>query len=152
MAQSKRDENRITTLIGVSELDTTTPTLVAVDPTTNRLLVDASIDTSDIEIGAVEIKNSTDDTRATVNANGLAISSLSLNFGVNHLDDYTTTSVTYVGKEDKDGVWWIIKIDETGNFPVFTHATVTNNPTLTSYTLAWTSRVTATYNVFATAF
>ena len=41
MADSKRDANRVTTLIGVSNVDTTTPILVAVDPNTNRLLVNA---------------------------------------------------------------------------------------------------------------
>lgn len=41
MAQAKRDENRIPTLIGVSSADISTPTLIAVDPTTNRLLVSA---------------------------------------------------------------------------------------------------------------
>ena len=39
MSEAKRDENRVTTLIGVSELNLTTPTLVAVDPNTNELLV-----------------------------------------------------------------------------------------------------------------
>lgn len=73
-------------------------------------------------------------------------------YATNHLDDYTTTSVTYVGQEDKDGVWKIIKIDETGNFPVFTFASITNNPTLTTYTLAWAGRVAATYGAYATAF
>lgn len=70
----------------------------------------------------------------------------------NHLDDYTTTSVTYVGLEDKDGIWYMLKIDETGNFPVYTYATVSNNPLLTTYALAWAARTTATYGVFSTAF
>lgn len=43
MAQSKRDENRIATLIGVSSSDLTTTELVAVDAATNRLLVSAVI-------------------------------------------------------------------------------------------------------------
>ena len=38
-----------------------------------KLGVDAAIEVGDIEIGAVEIKNSTDDTRATVGANGLYV-------------------------------------------------------------------------------
>lgn len=40
MSQAKRDQNNVTTLIGVSSLDLTTPTLVAVDPVTGRMLVD----------------------------------------------------------------------------------------------------------------
>jgi hypothetical protein len=73
-------------------------------------------------------------------------------YSTNHLDDYTTTSVTYVGQEDSGGTWKIIKIDESGNFPVFTYASVTNNPTLTDYSTAWAGRVSATYNIFETAF
>lgn len=73
-------------------------------------------------------------------------------YATNHLDDYTTTSVTYVGQEDKDGTWKIIKIDETGNFPVFTYASISNNATKTTYSDAWTDRVTLTYNVYSTAF
>lgn len=42
MANAKRDENRIPTLIGVSSSDGVTPVLVYVDPTTHRLLVDSS--------------------------------------------------------------------------------------------------------------
>ena len=40
MANSKRDENRVPTLIGVSSADGTTPTDLEVDPATGRLLVD----------------------------------------------------------------------------------------------------------------
>jgi hypothetical protein len=73
-------------------------------------------------------------------------------FSTNHLDDYTTTSVTYIGQEDASGVWKMIKIDETGTFPVFTYASIANNPTLTTYSTAWTARTTATYNIYSTAF
>ncbi len=40
MAESKRDENRITTLIGVSSVDGVTPVNVAVNPTTLALIVE----------------------------------------------------------------------------------------------------------------
>jgi hypothetical protein len=73
-------------------------------------------------------------------------------FKTNAIDDYTTTNVTYICKEDSSGVWYICKIDETGNFPVFTYASITNNPTLTTYTLAYAARTTATYNIYETAF
>lgn len=72
--------------------------------------------------------------------------------GINHLDNYSTSNVIYLGEEDKDGTYIITKIDLTGNFPVFTYATISNNPTLTTYTLAWDGRVTDTYNIFSTAF
>ena len=73
-------------------------------------------------------------------------------FQTNDIDDYTTSNVTYIGKEKSDGTWWIVKIDETGDYAVKGHATVTNNPTLTTYTLAWTDRVTATYSDYSVAF
>ena len=38
MAQAKRDENRVTTLLGVSSVDLLTPTTIAVDPNTHSLL------------------------------------------------------------------------------------------------------------------
>lgn len=70
----------------------------------------------------------------------------------NHLDDYTTTGVTYVGQEDASGVWKIIKIDESGNFPVFTFAGITNNAALTDYATAWAARTTATYGAYSGVF
>jgi len=45
----------------------------------------------------------------------------------------------------------IKKLDETGNYPVNSYATVANNPTLTSYTLAFAARVTATYEDYSEA-
>jgi hypothetical protein len=42
MAQAKRDENRVTTAIGVSKIDKKTPTVIAVNPTTNALIVEIS--------------------------------------------------------------------------------------------------------------
>lgn len=38
MAEAKRDENRVTTVIGVSSVDLETPTNIAVDPITNEVL------------------------------------------------------------------------------------------------------------------
>lgn len=40
MSDAKRDNNRVATLIGVSSVDQTTPTLVAVNPVNGRVLVD----------------------------------------------------------------------------------------------------------------
>ena len=73
MSEAKLDQNRNPALIGVSENDFATPINVAVDPTTHELLVKGDLLTSDIEIGAVEIKNAGDDTRATVSTLGLAV-------------------------------------------------------------------------------
>lgn len=43
MANEKRTENRVPTLVGVSSSDLTTPELLSVDPATNRLLVSAVV-------------------------------------------------------------------------------------------------------------
>ena len=40
--ESKRDQNRVTTIIGVSSLDTSTPVTVAVNPVTNAVIVKLS--------------------------------------------------------------------------------------------------------------
>ena len=39
MAQAPRDDNQVTTLLGVSNADGTTPVVLYADPTTHRLLV-----------------------------------------------------------------------------------------------------------------
>lgn len=40
MANARKDQNRITTIIGTSNVDGVTPVLIYADPTTHRLLVD----------------------------------------------------------------------------------------------------------------
>lgn len=39
MAEAKRDQNRKTTIIGVSNVDTKTPINIAVNPATNAVIV-----------------------------------------------------------------------------------------------------------------
>lgn len=54
-----------------------------------------TLSSGDIEIGAVEIKNSTDDTRATVGANGLYVDlRTSLPAGTNNIGDVDIASIT----------------------------------------------------------
>lgn len=73
MSSNRRDENRVTNIAGVSSTTFTGNVEPAVDPTTHRMLVDANLDASDIEIGAIEIKDGTSDVRAVVGANGLEV-------------------------------------------------------------------------------
>lgn len=42
MADAVRDDNRVTTLLGVSSIDLTTPTRIAVNPTTGAMLIDGT--------------------------------------------------------------------------------------------------------------
>src|SRR3990167_471268 len=60
-----RDDNRIPTMLGVNASGEVRRVRVDAD---DKLLTTAIIETGDIEIGAVELKNATDDTRAKVGA------------------------------------------------------------------------------------
>jgi hypothetical protein len=42
MAEAKRDENRVPTLLGVSSVDGVTPVVLYANPTTHRLLVEGT--------------------------------------------------------------------------------------------------------------
>lgn len=79
-------------------------------------------------------------------------------FGGAELNNYSTNDVeeasstlTYVGKEDKDGNWVVMKIDESSGTSI-QYATVTNNSGTTTYSDAWTNRASLTYNDYSTAF
>lgn len=71
-------------------------------------------------------------------------------FNTNDIEEASST-VTYIGMEKADGTWCVKKIDTSaGNS--FGYATVSNNPTRTSYTLGWTNRATLTYENYGVAF
>ena len=67
MAQAKRDENRVTTLLGVSTIDGRTPTLIYANPYSNAILTDSNSyltkidepDSSTTYIGNAAISSST---------------------------------------------------------------------------------------------
>jgi hypothetical protein len=72
----------------------------------------------DIEIGAVELKNSADDTRATVISQGQGALIVEKLGTALRIDDYTTSNVTYIGRAaagslTSASVWQIKKIDNT---------------------------------------
>jgi len=76
----------------------------------------------------------------------------------NAMGEYVTNDVaipsatlTYVGKEDADGDWYIQSIDTTSGTSI-RFATETNNPTYTAYADAWTDRATLTYGTYGSAF
>ena len=72
-------------------------------------------------------------------------------YGVNNLDDTTTSDVLYIGMENIDGAWAIQKLDETSDLDI-TYATVVNNDTVTTYSDAWTNRDTLTYQDYSIGF
>jgi hypothetical protein len=59
-----------------------------------RLNVNSVLESGDIQLGAVEIKNSTDDTRATVGANGLHVDVRNIQAGTNLLGKVGIDQVT----------------------------------------------------------
>lgn len=71
-------------------------------------------------------------------------------FHTNKVDTTTTAGVIYICEEDKDGVWRFTRINTTTKD--FEYATITNNPTMTTYSLAFTNRATLTYQLYAQAF
>lgn len=65
-------------------------------------------------------------------------------YKTNNMDETSTASVTYVGQEDSEANYLILKVDETSDTEI-TYATIVNNPTKTTYALAWTDRLTLDY-------
>ena len=76
---------------------------------------------------------------------------------VNALGEYVTNDVeetgviTYVGKEDPVGDWYLQKIDTTSGTSI-RFASVINNSSITSYSDAWTNRASLTYGTYSQAF
>lgn len=71
-------------------------------------------------------------------------------YGVNDVATPSGT-LTYVGMEDKDGVWLVKKIDTTSGVSL-TWATNLNNPSVITYATAWSSRASLTYGTYSQAF
>lgn len=72
-------------------------------------------------------------------------------YNTNNLDEATST-VMYVGLEDKVGNWWIKKVDTTSGMSIG-HATILNNAAVANYAAAWAARAsTLVYGNFSTAF
>lgn len=91
-----------------------------------------------------------------VNSDGTPVSQATAldSYKTNDIDDeWTATSITYLGKAKDDGTWAIQKIDETSAaLPVFTYATTSNNPAVTTYDAAWSGRASLVYNKYEVAF
>lgn len=79
--------------------------------------------------------------RVTTNAMG--------DYGTNDIEE--TGSITYIGKEDSNGDWYIQKID-TSTGTTIRYASKANNANIVDYTGAWTDRATLTYGTYAEAF
>jgi hypothetical protein len=85
------------------------------------------------------------------NKTSLDVNSIFANeFNTNDIEEVSAI-VTYIGMEDKNGCWYVKKIDTSSDVN-FSHAMETNNPTVTSYTDAWVNRATLTYNNYGDVF
>jgi len=70
-------------------------------------------------------------------------------YGTNDVEEASST-VTYVGKEKRDGTWLVMKIDTTSGTSI-RYASVENNALVTSYADAWSGRSALVYGVYSEA-
>lgn len=61
-------------------------------------------------------------------------------------DTEEVLNITYVGKENDEGVWLLFRVVETNGSNVIRYASEINNPTYTTYDTAWSARVGLTYS------
>ena len=83
--------------------------------------------------------------------NSAAIASSVKRWAVNDVST-TVANVTFVGKEQGDGTWWIMKIDTTTGVAI-THAAIGNNGLVTTYAAAWAAKgTTLIFGAYSGAF
>lgn len=70
-------------------------------------------------------------------------------YGTNDIEEIG--ALTYIGKEDAGGDWYIQKIDTTSGTTI-RYATAKNNANTASYSAAWTDRASLSYGTYGTAF
>jgi len=106
------------------------------------------------KVDGTVINPATDDTLTTINttlSSGSQKNQIIDQYNTNDVDEATST-VMYVGLEDKTGTWWVKKVDTTTGMSIG-HATILNNAAVASYTAAWAARAsTLVYGNFSTAF
>jgi hypothetical protein len=78
-----------------------------------------------------------------------AINNILAQFAYNN--EIVSGDTTYVFRSDADGNYLIQKFVEGGN-PIAGHATIKNNPTVTTYADAVTNYLTLTYGLYHQAF
>lgn len=72
-------------------------------------------------------------------------------FNLNDLEE-TGASITYFGLESSSGVWYLMKFDDNTSPNTLQHATISNNATITSYSLGWTNRASLNYADYSDVF
>ena len=64
--------------------------------------------------------------------------------------DEASSTTTFVGKQDKDGNWLIMRIDTSSGTSI-RYASSKNNPSYVDYTSAWSNRLGLTYGYVSDA-
>lgn len=64
---------------------------------------------------------------------------------VNNDVDDVSESLTYIGQENSDGDWQIMRVTESSTVTSFRYATIKNNSTKKTYTGAWNARASLSY-------
>lgn len=85
-----------------------------------------------------------------LNPLAVKISDVADDYSTNDIEEASAT-VTYLGFENRDGDWYVKKID-TSSGNSFSHATVTNNSSYLTYDTAWAARGSLVYENFKEAF
>ena len=62
--------------------------------------------------------------------------------------DEISKTLFYFGKQTSTGIWLLQKLETSSNVTTISYANIGNNATQTTYTLAWTNRLTLTYQLF----
>ena len=71
-------------------------------------------------------------------------------YSTNNIDEASST-ITYIGKEDRDGNWIVMKIDTSSGTSI-SYATKINNSSYADYSSAWAARTSLTYENYSQAF
>lgn len=102
--------------------------------------IDVDVNPGDIQIGAVEIKDGTSDTRAVVDSIGLNVSN---KYNLANFDK--SSDPIYIGKIDKDGNWLIKKITVATGEVLYAVGSA-------NYATAWSDRTLQSYDTFDNKF
>ena len=73
-----------------------------------------------------------------------------IKYNTNDIEEASAT-ITYIGLQDKNGNWYVKKID-TSSGNSFGHATIINNVSYTTYTTAWAARASLVYGDYGDVF
>lgn len=121
---------------------------------TGSFLTDAELRASAVPVSATSLPlptgAATSDLQTSGNSSLTNIDKNTVIFYTEDIEEDTSTSTTYIGKQSNSGTWLVQKVVEstvgTINTTLIEYATVLNNPTVLTYTNAWSGRATLIYS------